>query len=127
MDELDTYGTAVDIQDLIAVRDKVEDLLARRIPGDAIGPKAELRDVGDAFRLLLEVPGVDQEDLEVAVQGRELVVAGHRQADGNGEAVFSERWVGPFQRTVELPADVDPEGATALLVAGLLILHLPKR
>jgi HSP20 family molecular chaperone IbpA len=54
-------------------------------------------------------------------------VAGHRQADGNGEAVFSERWVGPFQRTVELPADVDPERATAQLVAGLLILHLPKR
>ena len=127
MEELDTFGTAGDIQELIAVRDKVEDLLARRVPADGTGPKAELRDVGDAFRLLLEVPGVDQEDLEVAVQGRELVVAGHRHADGYGDAIFSERAVGPFQRTVALPGDVDPEGATAQLVAGLLILHLPKR
>ena len=47
---------------------------------------------------------------------------GHREPDRTGEAVFSERIVGPFQRTIALPADVDAEGATARLVAGLLMV-----
>lgn len=126
MEELDTFGTAGDIQELIEVRDRVEGLLARRVPSDGVTPRVELRDVGDAFRVLIEVPGVDQENLEVAVQGRELVVAGHRDPEPGGHAVFSERVAGPFQRTVALPSDVEPEAATAQLVAGLLILHLPK-
>lgn len=82
--------------------------------------------MGDAYRLVIEVPGVAQEDLEIAVQGRELVVAGHRDNGPQGDLVFSERPRGPFQRTVTLPGDVDPEHTTAQLVAGLLILRFPK-
>lgn len=126
MEEIEPFGTAHDIQELIEIRDQVEDLLARRVPSDGITPRAELRDVGDAYRVLLEIPGVQQEDLEVAIEGRELVVAGHREPDPIGQIVFSERIAGPFQRTLALPTDVDGEHATAQLVAGLLILHLPK-
>jgi len=127
--ELDTYGTASDVKELLAVRDSIDELLARRLPegGAAPGPKAELRDLGEAYRLVLEVPGVAQEDLEVGVQGRRLVVAGHREGYGSGDQLFSERPSGPFQRTVTLPSEVDAEQATAQLASGLLILHLPKR
>ncbi len=124
--ELDKYGTASDLKELLAVRDSIEELLERRVPTDGTTPKAELRDLGDAYRLVIEVPGVAQEDLEIAVQGRELVVAGHRDSEPHGELVFSERPRGPFQRTVTLPGDVDPEHTTAQLVAGLLILRFPK-
>lgn len=125
--ELDKFGTAGDLKELLAIRDRIEGLLERRVPGDAITPKAELRDVGEAFRLILEVPGVSQEDLEIAVQGRELVIAGHREGEADGaQIVFSERARGPFQRTVALPGEVDVERSSAQLSAGLLILHLPK-
>jgi HSP20 family protein len=127
--ELDKFGTVGDLQELLAIRDRIDDLVERRLPEgvDALTPRAELRDVGDAFRLILEVPGVHQEDLEIAVQGRELVVAGHREADGDGATVvFSERGRGPFQRTVTLPGEVDAETASAQLGGGLLVLHLPK-
>lgn len=124
--ELDKFGTAGDIQELLSVRDRIDDLLERRVPGDGLAPKAELRDLGDAFRLVVEVPGVEQEDLEIGVQEGELVIAGHREGDDGGTAVFSERARGPFQRSISLPAAIDHEGATAQLYAGLLILHLPK-
>ncbi len=125
--ELDKFGTAGDLKELLAIRDRIEGLLERRVPGDAITPKAELRDVGEAFRLILEVPGVAQENLEIAVQGRELVIAGHREGEADGaQIVFSERARGPFQRTVTLPGEVDVERSSAQLSAGLLILHLPK-
>lgn len=124
--ELDKYGTARDLKELLAVRDSIEELLERRVPSDGITPKAELRDLEDAYRLVIEVPGVAQEDLEIAVQGRDVVVAGHRESEPHGDLVFSERARGPFQRTVTLPSDVDPEHTSAQLVAGLLILRLPK-
>ena len=124
--ELDKFGTAGDIQELLSVRDRIDDLLERRVPGDVLTPKAELRDLGDAYRLVIEVPGVAQEDLEIAVQDRDLVIAGHREGDDGGHIVFSERARGPFQRTVSLEDAIDREKATAQLLAGLLILHLPK-
>ena len=40
--------------------------------------------------------------------------------------VLRERVGGHFQRTVELPGDVDYEASSANLREGLLILHLPK-
>ena len=124
--ELDKFGTAGDIQELLSVRDRIDDLLERRVPHDGLTPKAELRDLGDAFRLVIEVPGVAQEDLEIAVQDRDLVIAGHREGDDEGQVVFSERARGPFQRSVTLPADIDRERASAQLYAGLLVLDLPK-
>lgn len=124
--ELDKFGTAGDIQELLAVRDRIDDLLERRVSNDGLTPKAELRDLGDAYRLVLEVPGVAQEDLEIGVHEGELVIAGHREGDEGGTVVFSERPRGPFQRSLTLPGPVDHEHATAQLYAGLLILHLPK-
>lgn len=124
--ELDKFGTAGDIQELLSVRDRIDELLERRVPHDGLTPKAELRDLGDAFELVVEVPGVAQEDLEIGLDGEELVVAGHREGSRGGSVVFSERPRGPFQRSVTLPEPVAHERATARLYAGLLVLHLPK-
>lgn len=124
--ELDRFGTANDLKELLSIRDSIDDLMERRVENEGILPKAELRDEGDAYRVTFEVPGLRQEDLELAVQGRELVIAGQREPDHAGERVFSELNVGPFQRTLTLPSAVNGAAATARLTAGLLILHLPK-
>lgn len=121
-----TVRTASDLSDLLAVRDRI-DALVQHVDGDATVPRVEVRDAGEAWRVAIEVPGLAQEDVEVGVQGRTLVVAGHRDADDDESTlVFSERAIGPFQRTVELPSEVDPTRATAHLAAGVLVLTLPK-
>lgn len=125
--ELEKFGTAGDIRELLAVRDRIDDLLQRSTRGDVVTPRADLFDLGEALELVVEVAGVPQENLEIALQGRALTVAGIReQSDDNGAIVFCERPSGPFQRTVELPADVDRGGVTAHLSNGLLIVTLPK-
>ena len=119
--------TASDLAALLAVRDGIDALARQSVSGDATLPRVELRDAGEAWRVAIEVPGLAQEDVEVAVQGRSLVVAGHRDAeDDESTLVFSERTIGPFQRTVDLPSEVDPSRATAHLSAGVLVLTLPK-
>lgn len=126
--ELDKFGTVGDLQELMTVRDRIDDLIERQAPGDPITPRADLYDLKEAYQLIVEVPGVSQENLEVALRGRTVTVAGLRERaeDGDHELVFSERPDGAFQRTVELPGTVDREGSTAHLREGLLILTMPK-
>lgn len=124
--KIQKYGTMGDIEELLAVREGVEGLVNAHA-SSPLGVKADLYDVGDAYLVHLEVPGVEQADLEIAVQGHELLVAGLRNAPGSEmTAVFTERPVGPFQRTINLPGSVSPENATAHLSNGVLSLKLPK-
>ena len=125
--DLEKYGTAGDIQELLSIRDRIDDILGRETGDVVVTPKADLFDVGDAYELVIEVPGVPQEDLEIGLEGRELTVAGIREPLSAGvDILFSERLSGHFQRTVELPGDVDRDAATAHLSEGLLVVMLPK-
>lgn len=123
--DLEKYGTAGDIQELLSIRDRIDNILG--LEEGAVAPKADLVDVGDAYQLVLEVPGVAQEDLEIGLDGRELTVAGIREPlSDDALMIFSERPSGHFQRTVELPGDVDRDATTAHLREGLLVVTLPK-
>ena len=125
---LDELGTRNDLEALIAVKDRLDDLILRDLPTEAAGPRADLLDLGDAWQLRMEVPGVDQEHLELALQGDELIVAGVRETLEDGvRPVFAERPTGPFQRSFRLPGPVEHDDITAHLRAGLLVIHLPKR
>ncbi|HNQ98751.1 MAG TPA: Hsp20/alpha crystallin family protein [Trueperaceae bacterium] len=124
---IEKFGTAGDIQELIAVRDHIEALVEQANAEQANLPKADFLDRGDAFQLHLEVPGIDQADLEIAVEDDELLVAGLREPPlVDGHMLFSERSVGPFQRSFVLPSPVDRERATAHLASGVLTVTLPK-
>lgn len=125
--EIEKFGTAGDIEELLAVRDRIEALANAGASTDGVLPRVDLLDVGDAYQLLIEVPGVPQSSLEIALQGQDVVVAGIREnlPDETG-IVFSERPNGPFQRTVKLPGEVDREAASAHLHSGLLVVNLPK-
>ncbi len=126
--DLERFGTAADLDELIKVRDRIESLVKSDTRADALAPKADLLDFGDSLQLRMEVPGVDQGDLEVALQGGRLLIAGLRETlEDNADVLFSERPNGPFQRTIDLPAPVERDRASAHLRGGVLVVHLPKR
>jgi HSP20 family protein len=129
--ELDKYGTAGDIQELLAIRDRIDTLLETKSGNEALAPRIDLLDTGDAYRVVIEVPGVPQENLEIALQGKELIVAGIRETSNASDSdeetlIVSERPSGHFQRTLMLPGEVVTGKATAHLREGLLILTIPK-
>lgn len=125
--DLEKVDTGRDIQDLLAIRDDIERLSLLSRPNDGLTPKLDLFDVGDSYRVVIEVPGVPQEDIEVALQGCSLTVAGLREAPSDDVTIVTcERPSGPFERTIELPSEVVKEDTTAHLREGLLVLTLPK-
>lgn len=122
---LDRLDSARDIQELLSIRSDLEQLERARADMNGLQPKLDLFDLGDAYQLVFEVPGIPQENLEVALQGRSVTIAGVRD-EPSGERLVRERPLGPFQRTVELPAPVHEDAAHAHLRQGLLVITLPK-
>ncbi len=123
--EIDRTGSALDIQELLNVRERIDDLLANQL--EESQPRVDLIDAGDSFRLIMEVPGLREENLEIALDEQELLVAGVRD-DYSQEVnyVMNERQTGPFQRTFQLPTPVDGKATSAHLQQGLLVVVIPK-
>lgn len=94
-------------------------------------PRYDLIQVpGEGYRILLDLPGVPREDIDVSTVGDEIVVSGERrrpEVPAAAEVHRSERGFGRFRRALRMPADVDPGGISAKLEDGVLRLTLPVR
>lgn len=76
-----------------------------------------------------ELPGMKKEDIEISLHQGSLVVSGERKLESEeseGDASRAERFFGRFQRALELPKPVNPEGVTATYQDGILTVTLPK-
>jgi HSP20 family protein len=75
-----------------------------------------------------ELAGIDPESIGLEIQGRELVLAGHRQsATDDASRVYQQLEIehGPFRRVIELGVDVVPDEARAIYEDGMLRIELP--
>ena len=80
--------------------------------------------------LKLEVPGIDEKDLDIRVENNTLTVKGDRKFDKEEkEENFHriERRYGSFYRSFTLPSTVDSEHIGATYNAGVLKLELMKK
>jgi HSP20 family protein len=71
---------------------------------------------------------VKKENIDITLRGGTLTISGERKAEEKkGEQGFrAERLYGSFQRTVKLPALVDPNKVKASYQEGILKVLLPK-
>jgi HSP20 family protein len=82
------------------------------------------------INLNIEVPGIDEKDIEVRVENNTLTVHGERKFEKEEkEENFRrvERQYGSFTRTFTLPQTVDPENVQANYDKGVLKIQLAKR
>lgn len=127
------------LRDILHLQERMnrlfEESLARgRIEGLALGaagwtPLADVLEAAEGFVVVMELPGVEQDDVEVQVDGDELVVRGERRMPGpvRPESFHRmERSYGSFSRAIRLTEEVDPARVTAQFRDGLLRLELPK-
>jgi HSP20 family protein len=77
--------------------------------------------------LTLEIPGIDPQSVDLTVTGDSLTIRGERPADQAkpGDNFHRrERPCGKFERTIELPFEVDPNRTEASYVRGTLCIHM---
>ena len=93
-------------------------------------PNLDVTETNDAFAIHVDLPGVDEEDIEVQVTGNRLTVSGRREAEETREGdryVAIERAYGAFSRSFVLPDSADVEHVEAQLRNGVLEIKVPKR
>ncbi|MCK9539163.1 Hsp20/alpha crystallin family protein [Dokdonella sp.] len=92
-------------------------------------PTLDLSERDKEFVLTVEVPGMDEKDVDVQFANGTLIVRGERKeerTEAQGEAHYSERMHGRFERQIPLDVDIDLTRAKATLKNGLLTVTLPK-
>jgi HSP20 family protein len=92
-------------------------------------PALDLYESGDHFVVVVELPGMRKEDIEISLHDGALTISGERKREksSNGEtAQRTERYVGTFRRSIALPSRVDPSKVSATYQDGILKVTLPK-
>ena len=80
--------------------------------------------------LKIEVPGIDEKDINVSIENNTLTVHGERRFEKDEkEENFHrvERMYGSFTRSFTLPNTVDPEQVSAHYEKGVLKIQLVKK
>ncbi|WP_429925684.1 Hsp20/alpha crystallin family protein (plasmid) [Agrobacterium vitis] len=107
-------------------------LFNRAVPslkGWSIAPAVDVVEKDDAFEVTVEVPGLDEKNIEVKLSNGFLTIRGEKQEekeDKQKEYHVSERRYGSFQRTFQLPEGVDADKVEAAFEKGILKVKLPK-
>ncbi|MFC2951904.1 Hsp20/alpha crystallin family protein [Marinicaulis aureus] len=85
----------------------------------------DFKDNGKALEIEAELPGVDEDNVDVELHDNLLTIRGERKDEEEKEGV-SRRSYASFQRSMSLPFDVDPDAIEAKFKNGVLKLILPK-
>src|SRR5882757_9851098 len=97
----------------------------------AVRARLDVIDKNDKFEILVDLPGVKKDDIQVTIEGPRVAITAESKSqkeDKNGDRVLhAERFAASYARTFELPAEVTEDGAEASFDNGVLKLALPKR
>ena len=121
--------------DVLALASRANRIFGDAMPAD-VGrgadwtPVVSVQEFDNEFVLAVELPGVDENSLEIAIENNVLTISGEkrteREAESEGKHHVAERSFGAFRRAFRLPGAVRTEAVAAELDNGLLTLRLPK-
>lgn len=94
------------------------------------GIPVDIREIEDEVVVVADLPGMKSSDVTIRLINPETLRITGRRREVPGEAgegyVTRERVTGEMTRTVNLPADVTDEGASAAFRNGVLTVRLKK-
>lgn len=92
-------------------------------------PRMDVEESADAIRVTAELPGLEQKDFEVSLEGDVLVIKGERRDEPKDEGKsfhHLERRSGSFRRALRLPFEPAAETLSASYKSGVLTIEVPK-
>jgi HSP20 family protein len=97
-------------------------------PLRAFLPTADIFETEEALAVVLEMPGVDRNNIDVNVDNGVLTIEG--RIDFNKyeglQPVYSEYNIGPFRRSFRISSQTDQDKIQAEMHNGVITLTLPK-
>ena len=89
---------------------------------------ADIFETEEALAVVLEMPGVDRNNIDVNVDNGVLTIGGRIDFDKYEglQPVYSEYNIGPFRRSFRISSQVDQDKIKAEMRDGVITLTLPK-
>ena len=116
------------LRDLHAWQKRLEQIAGQ--PGVAWAPPIDVYETVDRYVVTAEVPGIEREQIELAIEDNRLTIRGARPSAGveGGRRRYHqvERGHGTFSRTFEFPDAIASGEISADLRDGILTVTLPK-
>lgn len=100
----------------------------RTRPRRVFVPRATIYEVNDDIVVLVDMPGVKPENIDITLEKNELKINGYvndLQPEGYS-LVYSEYGIGDYERSFVVPQDIDREKIVAKLKDGVLELRLTR-
>src|ERR1700678_2623349 len=126
-------------RELNTLQDRMNRLFRDSVAGDtqdqslatsAFAPPVDVYEDEHNITLKIEVPGIDEKDIDVRIENNTLTVHGERKFEkGEKEENYRrvERQYGSFTRSFTLPTTVDAEKVSANYDKGVLKIALAKK
>lgn len=94
-------------------------------------PAVNMAETDKEFAVSVELPGLDEKDIQVQLLGGDLVISGERKWEGEKkDKTFHrvESQYGSFRRVIEMPegARTEPDAIAATYSKGILEIRVPK-
>jgi HSP20 family protein len=104
------------------------DWLGNTTAGTGSYPPINIFQQGDDLVAVIELPGIDREELNIQAKDNVIRVAGRKTVKDPEQASAHrrERLWGEFDRTITVPMGIDPDGIKAEYNDGLLALFIPR-
>ena len=104
------------------------DWLGNARAGTGTYPPVNVFQQGDDLVAILELPGVDRNELNIQAKENTIRIAGRKSVDyPEGVSVHRrERLWGVFDRTLVMPMQIDPDGIKGEYNDGMLALFIPR-
>ena len=97
--------------------------------GETWLPPVDILEKDGNMLLRLEVPGIDEKDINLKLEGDVLTVQGERNNEDPSGFTYhmTERHHGAFRRSFTLPDSVDPNSIQANYKNGVLTITIPQK
>lgn len=99
-------------------------------PAGFMLPRVDIGESRKQYTITVEIPGVDEKDIELTVEDGTLTIRGEKRSetvDEDEQFHRVERTYGAFQRVISLPTDADEDHIQAKFKNGVLTITIPKR
>lgn len=89
-------------------------------------PPVDIFEVEDSLAVVVDLPGVDKNNVDISVDNNILTIKGHVEKTEQGELLYREFQLRDFFRQFELSEEIDQDKIHAEMKNGVLTLRLPK-
>jgi HSP20 family protein len=112
------------------VRDLVPTGLRSMMRWEEPAIPVEVQELDNAYLMTAELPGVSKEDIDISIAGNQVTISAEVKQEkmaADAKEWCNERLYGKFSRSIQLPLEIEENGAEASYADGLLHLTLPKK